>query len=359
MRRQIKFMKKYITGIQQIGIGVSDVHEAFRWYRKNFGFDIKIFEEDNEVTLMLPYTGGKTWKRHAILAMNMNGGGGVEIWQYKNRTPEKASFEIQLGDLGIFCAKLKTTHVGKTFTAFQEKKLNLLSPVVKDPLGNSHFFVKDPFGNIFQFANEEEWFGSKTYMQGGTSGCMIGVSDIEKAKKLYKDILCYDEVVYEQEGQFDDLKFLSGGNHTFRRVLLKHSATRTGGFSRLLGSTKIELIQVLDRKPKKIYENRFWGDTGFIHVCFDVIGMSTLRNECIAAGFPFRVDSANSFDMGEAAGHFSYIEDADGTLIEFVETHKVPVLKKLGIYINLRKRDPKKNLPDWMIKTLSMRRVRD
>ena len=44
--------------------------------------------------------------------------------------------------------------------------------------------------------------------------------------------------------------------------------------------------------------------------------------------------------MGEAAGHFTYIEDPDGALIEFVETHKVPVLKKLGWYIHLKDRDP-------------------
>ncbi len=65
----------------------------------------------------------------------------------------------------------------------------------------------------------------------------------------------------------------------------------------------------------------------------------------------------NSFDMGEAAGHFSYIEDPDGTLIEFVETHKVPILKKFGWYLDLRKRDPNKSLPDWIIKTLKFSRV--
>ena len=54
--------------------------------------------------------------------------------------------------------------------------------------------------------------------------------------------------------------------------------------------------------------------------------------------------------MGEAAGHFSYIEDPDGTLIEFVETHKVPILKKIGWYLDLRKRDPNKSLPDWIVK---------
>jgi len=352
-------MTKNITGIQQIGVGVTDVHEAFKWYRKNFGFDIRIFEDDKEVTLMLPYTGGKTWKRHAVLAMNLNGGGGLEIWQYKDRTPQPASFNIQLGDLGVFCTKIKTTDVQKTFNEYQEKKLNLVSGVMKDPSGAPHFFVKDPYGNLFQYTGETEWFGSSAYMKGGVAGLMIGVSDIEKAKKLYGGILGYHEVVYDKEGIFDDLKDLPAGKNTVRRVLLKHKPNRSGGFARLLGSTKIELIKTVDRTPQKIYENRFWGDPGFIHVCFDVIGMEHLKAECEAGGFPFRVDSANSFDMGEAAGHFSYIEDADGTLIEFVETHKVPILKKLGIYLNLRKRNPEKNLPDWMVKTLSMNRVKD
>jgi catechol 2,3-dioxygenase-like lactoylglutathione lyase family enzyme len=352
-------MPKNITGIQQIGIGVADVNEAFSWYRKNFGMDIKIFEEDNEVTLMLPYTGEKIWKRHAILAMNLNGGGGLEIWQYKNRTPQSAPFEIQFGDLGIFCAKMKTTDVHKTYEQFRKKNLSLLGEVHKDPSGSEHFFVKDPYGNIFEFVQEEEWFGKDEFMLGGAAGCTIGVSDMDKAKKLYKDILGYNEEVYDKEGYFDDLKALPGGGSKVRRILLKHKATRLGGFSRLFGSTKIELVQVLDRTPKKIYENRFWGDKGFIHTCFDVTGMSALREECKAGGFPFRVDSASSFDMGEAAGHFSYIEDNDGTLIEFVETHKVPILKKLGIYLHLKNRNPQKNLPNWIVRSLSMMRVKD
>ena len=56
--------------------------------------------------------------------------------------------------------------------------------------------------------------------------------------------------------------------------------------------------------------------------------------------------------MGEASGHFSYIEDPDGTLIEFVETYKIPVIKKIGWYLSLEKRDPKKPLPTWLLKML-------
>ena len=234
-----------------------------------------------------------------------------------------------------------------------------MGDILNDPSNSEHFFIKDPSNNIFQVVNGTGWLKEENKLTGGVYGCIIGVSDIEKSRTIYSDILGYDEVVYDEEGQFEDLSVLPGGNHKLRRVLLNHSKPRKGGFCKLFGPGQIELVKVLEREPKKIYENRFWGDLGFIHICFDIIGMDALRDECSAKGFPFTVDSSKSFDMGEAAGHFSYIEDPDGTLIEFVETHKVPVIKKIGWYINLKKRNPEKALPDWMVKTLRFNRVKD
>ena len=63
--------------------------------------------------------------------------------------------------------------------------------------------------------------------------------------------------------------------------------------------------------------------------------------------------------MGDSAGRFSYIEDPDGTLIEFVETHRVPIFKKIGWYMDIRKRDPSKPLPDWMVKAMQLGRKKD
>ena len=34
-----------ICGIQQMGIGVPNVQEIWKWYRKFFGVDIKVFED--------------------------------------------------------------------------------------------------------------------------------------------------------------------------------------------------------------------------------------------------------------------------------------------------------------------------
>ena len=56
--------------------------------------------------------------------------------------------------------------------------------------------------------------------------------------------------------------------------------------------------------------------------------------------------------MGEATGHFAYNEDPSGTLIEYVETEKIPILKKFNIYLNLKKRDRSKPLPDWILHLL-------
>jgi len=46
-------------------------------------------------------------------------------------------------------------------------------------------------------------------------------------------------------------------------------------------------------------------------------------------------------------------------LIEFVETKRIPIMKKLGWYLDLSKRDALKPLPNWMLKALKFNRVKD
>ena len=150
----------------------------------------------------------------------------------------------------------------------------------------------------------------------------------------------------------------------YKRAILTHSQSRTGAFSELFGSSEIEIFESQNKEKNKIFEDRFWGDLGFIHLCFDITGMDVLRKQCEDKGFPFTVDSSSaqngaSFDMGEAAGFFSYIEDPDGALVEFVETHKVPIIKKLGFNLNLKTRRASKALPKWMLKAFSFNRVKD
>lgn len=351
--------KEYnISGIQQIGIGVADVRKAWKWYISQFGTDIRIFEDEAVAGLMLPYTDGKPRKRLAALAINMQGGGGFEIWQYKDRVPQPPAQPIKLGDLGIFTVKIKSHDVRKTYEAYLSKGLKASQPGIS-PDGLENFFITDPYNNLFQVVAGNSWFMNENKHTGAAYGAIIGVSDMEESIRFYSDILGYDEIIYDETGKFSDFASLPGGTENFRRVLLKHTEKRQGAFSPVFGDSQIELVQLIGRKPNRIYEGRLWGDLGFIHMCFDINGMEALREKCRLAGHPFTVDSSTSFDMGEAAGHFSYIEDPDRTLIEFVETHRVPILKKLGWYLNLTNRNPRKSLPRWILKSLAFNRVKE
>jgi catechol 2,3-dioxygenase-like lactoylglutathione lyase family enzyme len=353
--------KAIISGIQQMGIGVPNVQEIWKWYRTFFGVDVRVFEEAAEAPLMTRYTGGVVHARTATLALSMNGGGGFEIWQFTSRPTEKANFEVQLGDFGLYICKIKSRNVAASFAFFKANGAKMLSELEKTPEGKDHFLVEDPNGNVFEIVEGLGWFGETGFKgkTGGVAGTVIGVSNIEASLKLYQGVLGYSEIVYDETNAFPVYGKLPNGNKHVRRVLLRHPEARKGPFAQLLGPTEIELIQAVERTDaQSIFKDRFWGDWGFIHLCFDIQGMDALQKSCEEAGFPFTVDSGQTFDMGDAGGRFSYIEDPDGTWIEFVETHKVPVLKKLGWFINLKKRNPEKHLPVWMLKAMGLNRVK-
>ncbi len=292
-------MSYTINGIQQIGIGVDDAKTVFNWYKNNLGFDILVFEDKSEAKLMTKYTNNEVMRRYALLSMNMLGGGGLEIWQFTNRTPKTQIKPFKLGDLGINVMKLRTTNIG-------EKT-----------------YIEDPWGNWIHLVKDDYIFCDTKRGQGGVLGAILGVSNMEKSIEFYSTIFGFDKVCLDAVGVFKEFKELPGGNSRFRRVLLSRSEKKVGGFGKLFGPIQLELIQDLDNVHSKIYKDRLWGDLGYIHLCFDVAGMDNLKKASERIGYSFTVDSSNSFNMGEAAGRFGYIEDPDGTLIEMVETHKV------------------------------------
>ena len=165
--------KPIIAGIQQMGVGNPSVYEAFAWYRKAFRVDIPIFDEAATAALMLPYTGGEPRDRHAILALSMQGGGGLEIWQYTSRTPEYPSFDIQLGDLGIVMAKIKSKDVTATYNHLKKEGLEVIGEIEKTPNGQLHCFVQDPYKNIFEVVPSDDWYTNRTPSTGGVYGLSL------------------------------------------------------------------------------------------------------------------------------------------------------------------------------------------
>lgn len=345
-----------ISSVQQIGVGTTNLRKSWDWYIYMFGFDIKILEDETVAERMLPYTGGKPQKRHACIAVNLQGGGGLEIWQYTERKPKPADFRIAIGDIGVFAAKIKCRDIEK-FHVELNRKWEKCSAVAKTPDGTKTFYVEDLFGNTFQIIERRDVFIEDHKLCGGVAGALIGVSDMDRSIEFYRDMLGYDTIIYDSTGTFSDWSLMAGSDEKYRRVLLGKREEPTGAFSGLLGTNTIELVQALSCRPRKIYEGRFWGDPGFIQICYDVTGMKALGEFFASKGHPFTVDSCPNgerFDMGEASGHFTYIEDPDGTLIEFVETHKIPLVGKLSLFIDIDRRDPQKRLPKILFRLMGI-----
>ena len=348
-----------ICGIQQVGIGVEDATEAFRWYIKAFGCDIKILEDDKDAARMLPYTGGKPQPKHAILAINLRGGGGFEIWQPKGRELRYLADNPCIGDIGIFACKIKSADIERSYNHIKSTdSATLAGEIEKNPAGSRHFYLYDPYGNLFEIEEDGYVFSNVDQPTGGVNGVVIGVSDMEKSAGFYGKLLGYDVVEYDETGVFNDLRHVSGGKNRLRRMMLKPSAPLQGPLCEVLGTSHIELVQSLDRQPVILYKDRWWGDPGFIHLCFDIRHMADVRQTAEALGHPFVCDSGSDFQMGEAGGHFTYVEDPDGTLIEFVETFKIPILKRFGIYLNLKNKDDRKPLPRYITKALRFLQVK-
>lgn len=344
-----------ISGIQQIGVGTVDFRKSWNWYIEMFGIDIRILEDDTVAERMLPYTGGMPHKRHACIAVNLQGGGGFEIWQYSERQPSPCPFAISAGDLGIFAAKLNCRDVAAFYKELTSKWKDCTAPELL-PDGTPCFYVKDLYGNLFQIVENKNVFIEQNRLTGGMAGAVIGVTDMDASVKFYKDVLGYDIVRCDVTAPFSKYHVIPESDRKCRRVILA-SPKHRGAFADLFGDSTIELVQALEYTPRKIYEGRYWGDPGFIQVCFDVAGMDAMKKFCAEKGHPFTVDSCPDgevFDMGDASGRFAYIEDPDGTLIELVETGKVPIVKKLGIGIDMSRRDPEKPLPKILFRLMGL-----
>jgi len=354
-------MTYVIQGIQHVGIAVTDMDKSLKLYRKLFGLDIPFFDAVAAAPLMDSHCNGETITKRASMILNHQGGCSVEVISPTSFKPSGPVFDLRQGDLGLGCTTVKTPDIRKMHEHALsilpdscEKELNL------DPLGRLTFYLRDYDNNLFQILESDQWFTNHGHPSGGIMGCTIGVSSIEKALELYSDILGYDEILHDSEDVFEDWSGLAGGEEKYRRVILKQSKPGTGGFAAVMGETTIELVQAIDRKGRFIFEERIWADTGIAHLGFDIRGMESLGKELDKKGFGFRCDTNDALSMGDHTSvHCTYIDDPDECWIELIEVHKIPILEKLGLFLNVQKREPSQPLPKWMLYALKFNRIKD
>jgi len=349
-----------IQGMQHIGVATSDMDRSLRFFRKLFGMDIPFFDSIQAAPLMDSHTRGETITKRASMVMNLQGGCAFEVLRADSFEPVAASWEIAQGDLGITTVQMKTRDIQKMHAharsiAGDDCDANLSHT----PWGAPTFYLQDPDGNRFQILDADDWFENNGHPSGGVLGCTIGVSNMENAMGLYAEVLGFDQVLFDETGVQPDWNHLPHGSESFRRVRLTQSAPGAGGFGQLTGRTYIELVEAKERKGKFIFEDRIWCDIGFAHLGFDVRGMAALGQALDQKGFGFRCDTADAIGMGETKVHCTYIDDPDECWLEMIEVHKVPIIEKWGLFLDVQKRGADEPLPRWMLKALRFSRVKE
>ena len=350
-----------INGIQHLGVGVKDHAQSWKWFRKYFRMDVPFFDAVAEAPLMDVYTHGKTINKRAAMVMNLKGGCAMELVSPVSFEAKEPSFDVAAGDIGIFLGTFKSENVKASRALFVKDGVEV-SELSSTPDGKETFFVKDDNGLTYQVIPGEEWYTNTDFPTGGVAGCTIGVSDIDQSLKFYADLLGFDVVVYDKVESYEDFaSFLPNGNGKFRRVKLIQKKPIHGGFAKLGGEQHVELVQsVDDYQAKKIWKGRIWGDVGFVHLGLDIRGMKEVGKKLSAAGHPFTCDTKDVLSMGDSTKvHCTYVDDPDGILLEMIEVFKIPLIEKLGFYLDVAKRDPTKPLPAWLLKTMRFMRVKD
>lgn len=346
-----------VHGIQHIGVAVSQMERSLPFYRKVLGMDIPFFDSIQAAPLMQVFTRQEVVTKRASMVMNLKGGSAMEIIQATSFTPQAMPADFLLGDLGIFALHMRASslpeakiHLGRLLIDFSDE--------VPDPLGKGRVALKDPDGQFIFIVEDDQIYEPTTHPIGGVGGISIGVSDISAAKAFYA-LFGFDQVLYEATDVFADFASFPGGEQPLTRVILGTKTAAEGPFGAVIGCSKLELISTPNRKGQKIFRNRIWGDVGFVHIGLDVLDMKGLAARLAQNDIQFKCDSASALSMGKTQVHCAYVVDPDGILVELIEVYRIPIIEKLGLFINVHGRRASKHLPRWILKLLRFSRIKD
>lgn len=301
-----------VYGLQQVGLGVENVEEVAGWYAHHLGFTVRGFDDSEDAVHMAPFMGGSVQPKRALLHLHPNGGGGLEIWQFTARKPLPCTHS-SWGQPGI-------NAVGIGCKSPTDKFTELLANGAQAPhfdVGGDSPVLMDPWGNMLVLEQAEVSTGIQTVY--------LGCRDVTSTRSFL-----------EQTGLL-----------RFEGTTGRAAHPSPGKFAAHFGAFAIELLKS-NTPDKHTYEGRWWGDCGWMHWCLDVGRIDQLSEHCAHQGNPFSVLVTDPFQMGEAHGHWGYLQDPEGTLLECVETLSIPLLPKWGWNLAFD-RDQPKPIPKWML----------
>ena len=317
-----------INAMQHIGQGVRDVDTTYDFYKRLLGFKIKL----NDLTVAskeMASVIGSVETMRMMMAVNAKGGGIIELIEHKSRPITGIPEDGLYGNYGILEAGYGVRNIEKVISDLKTKGVHFLTPICELQLNNGrrwrYAYLKDPDGLPLQLT-EDSQPGVLDVPQAGVYGVThvgIGVSNLDRSKEFYKTALGFDRLLYEFEGIVPEMESVAGRPLRAKMAILERSLPPTGSMANLLPRGVIKLYEVLDRKGRHIYDGRCWGDIGCMEMCLDVSNLLETVEAMKKKGIKIYLPPVE-IGMGTGSkGLVAYIQDPDGTTIEFVEVKSV------------------------------------
>ena len=317
-----------INALQHVGQGVRNVDTTYAFYRRNFGYKIKL----NDLTVAskeLEAVLGSVETMRMMMAANVKGGGIIELIEHKSKPITSLPDEDLYSRCGILEIGYGVMNIDKVVSDFQARDIRMLTPIHEIDLGHGRRWrtahLKDPDGLPLQLT-EDLLPGAQSPAKAevhGVSHVGIGISDLERSISFYQKVLEFNRLVCEFEGIVPEKDPVSGDFVRRKMVLLERSADASGPLAGLLPRGTVKLIEIPAGGGRHIYEGRLWGDVGCMEFCLDVSDLlatvAVMKEKGVEIYLP-----PMEMSMGTGSkGFLAYIRDPDGTTVEFVEVRSI------------------------------------
>lgn len=316
-----------INAFQYVGMGVWNAEETYAFYKRLFGFKLKLNDITTSSKELEPVVGTRETMR-MMMALNLKGGAVLEFVEHKSSPirpfPEDASY----GHYGILEIGFGVRGIERVVEDFKARGVRFLTPICELDMGDGrhwrYAYLADPDGLRVQLV-EDIQAGEPAARKPEVQGVIhvgIGVSNLKRSKAFYETALGFDRLVYACEGHMPEMDPLTGNPLEMKLAILERSAPVTGPVT-LLPAGTVKLFEVPRHQGMHIYKGRRWGDIGCMEFCMDVSDLKATVAEVQAKGAEVYLPPVDIDGGFGSKGKIAYILDPDGTMVEFLEVSTV------------------------------------
>ena len=309
-------------GACHVGIGVFNMEASLAFYRNILG--LKVLHDFSGEDKTMNEVIGRPAEMRVVMLGAIVGGACIKLVQFlPGKYAHKALpvptnrrwGDVEYCELCFDVWNAETTHnlfVKKGAKPVMEvTKFSALQPDGKE-LISAYAYLKDPDGALVEFNNH--WLDRKEVrgVDKSFDGIIrldhlgFGVTNMDRSKAFYQDVLGFNKVIYDIEGESAMSKLV--GERLNRRLVMLHNEN---------DGAVIELIQPYPPyKARPLSPEARWGDLGVMEMGISVKDIEkhyrTLVKEKVQLMCPVGI-------VKELGAEHVYIKDPDGLLIELIE----------------------------------------